>query len=58
MSVLPSLMPSRDFDAKRESIRTALQDTVRATGVVPPGTVVALFGSSMNNFGKDDAGKL
>jgi hypothetical protein len=58
MSVLPSLMPSKDFDAKRESIRTSLQDIVRATGVVPPGTVVALFGSSMNNFGKDDAGKL
>lgn len=56
MTVLPSLMPSKDFDAKREVIRASLQVTVRATGVVPPGTQVALFGSSMNNFGKDDAG--
>ena len=56
MTVLPSLMPSKDFDAKREAIRASLQVTVRGTGVVPPGTQVALFGSSMNNFGKDDAG--
>ena len=58
LTVLPSLMPSKDFDAKREIIRASLQDTVRDTGVVPPGTHVALFGSSMNNFGKDDAGEL
>ena len=56
MTVLPSLMPSKDFDAKREAIRASLQVTVRGTGVVPPGTQVALFGSSMNNFGNNDAG--
>ena len=54
--ILPSLMPSADFASKRERIRLALQDTVRASGIVPDTTEVALYGSSMNNFGNDDAG--
>ena len=55
--VLPSLMPAVDFAAKREKIRLSLQEAVLSSGIVPPGTVVALYGSSMNNFGNDDAGE-
>jgi hypothetical protein len=55
--VLPSLMPAVDFAAKREKIRLSLQEAVLSSGIVPPGTEVALYGSSMNNFGNDDAGK-
>ena len=54
---LPSLMPAADFAAKREKIRLSLQEAVLSSGIVPKGTEVALYGSSKNNFGNDDAGK-
>jgi hypothetical protein len=53
--LLPSLMPGGDFEAKREAIRASVQAALQASGVVPTDTEVALYGSSRNNFGREDA---
>ena len=54
--ILPTLMPSSNMDEKRETIRAYVQEAIRKSGVVPDTTEVALYGSSINNFGNDDAG--
>jgi hypothetical protein len=53
--MLPRLMPGLDFNDKRERIRLALEQAIQSTDVVPPNTRVALYGSSRNNFGNDNA---
>ena len=55
--ILPTLMPSKNMDEKREAIRLYVQEAIRKSGVVPDTTEVALYGSSINNFGNDDAGE-
>ena len=56
--ILPTLMPSVGMDEKREIVRMCVQDAIRMSGVVPSATEVALYGSSKNNFGNDNAGML
>ena len=53
---LPSLMPAADFGAKRERVRSSIEAALIAVNAIPSNTRVALYGSSMNNFGNNDAG--
>ena len=54
---LPSLMPAVDFSVKRERVRSSVEAALLSVNAIPPNTRVALYGSSMNNFGNDDAGE-
>jgi len=54
-ALLPTLLPDRDFDATREQVRIRVQTILIETQVVPPGTQLAMYGSSRNNFGSNGA---
>lgn len=54
-SKLPKLLPSADFFPRRYEARQRIQRILVDTGVIPPTTELAIFGSSMNNFGSDGA---
>ena len=55
--LLPKLLPSDDFDSIRESARRRVEDAIckgNATmNILPPETIVQLYGSSRNHFGSD-----
>ena len=53
--LLPTMMPAADFESKREAIRLSIEEALISSGSVPPRTHVALYGSSRNHFGSDDA---
>lgn len=54
-AALPGLMPSADFESKREAARARIERTIRSCAILPEETVVVLYGSSKNNFGSDSA---
>ncbi len=53
--LLPSLLPSSDYSSKREGVRARVESILQASGIVPADTKLALYGSSVNNFGSDNA---
>jgi hypothetical protein len=53
--ILPSLWPSDDFFINRENVRCRIQSLLLASGIIPNGTEIGIFGSSRNNFGSDGA---
>jgi len=59
VALLPSLLPSDDFDCKREGARLRIETAIRSgkatANILPPETTVELYGSSKNNFGSDNA---
>ena len=52
---LTTLLPRSDFHPIRDSAVAQLEQALIAHGAVPPGTQVALYGSSHNSFGSDGA---
>lgn len=69
-ALLPSLLPTLDFDARREGVRYGLEriilsslqtgflgdnNTLTPLSVVPAGCSLHLFGSSINGFGADSS---
>jgi DNA polymerase sigma len=54
--VLQRLVPSGEFLTIREGVRQRLEDIIlRDVALVPPGTVLQVFGSSVNGFGTNSA---
>jgi len=53
--LLPRLLPRGDFQQARETAVAQLQLALLTENAVPPGTEVALYGSSNNSFGSDGA---
>lgn len=53
--LLPKLLPRADFQVTRENAVAQLQRALLTENAVPPGTEVALYGSSNNSFGSDGA---
>lgn len=53
--LMPKLLPRADFQRVRETAVAQLQLALLTEHAVPPGTEVALYGSSNNSFGSDGA---
>ena len=53
--LLPTLLPSTDNNSKREGVRSRIEAILQSSGIVPADTKIALYGSSVNNFGSDNA---
>jgi terminal uridylyltransferase len=55
MKLVPSLLPSTDFTSKRADVCRRLQSDLINLKVLPENTVLSMYGSSINNFGTDEA---
>lgn len=55
LKLVPSLLPSEDFSAKRDDVCKRLQTDLIKLKVLPENTVLRMYGSSINNFGTDEA---
>lgn len=50
-----SLIPDASFGAAREEVRRRIQSSLTENNIVPTSSEIALFGSSINNFGSYSA---
>lgn len=56
-ALLPQLLPSADFEDKRERVRVSLERSLmkQLPEMIPKGSTLRVFGSSINGFGNDGA---
>jgi terminal uridylyltransferase len=54
-NVVPTLLPGPTFNDVRTQLRMKIQKAVISSQIVPPNTVLNIFGSSQNNFGSEGA---
>lgn len=53
--LIPKLLPGNEFQNIREKTRARLEFDLISLNSIPPGTSIAMYGSSANNFGSDGA---
>jgi terminal uridylyltransferase len=53
--LLPTVLPGPSFATTRNELRMKIQQAVISSGLVPPSTLLNIFGSSQNNFGSEGA---
>lgn len=54
-SILKDLYPNSDFINKRKITCSQLERSLISNGCLPAGTTIAIYGSSLNNFGSEGA---